>query len=208
MCSHSLASQLYITATDLPEFYLKYCLELKAWSEYEWPTKSRLTVEDAEYALWTWYRIAYKSEDPKQRNKARREFRRDSWVQKRREMRVAESLNWGRRLDLARAYVNSDPTVAAIIAWREFEVALVSKGIGIEKTRGDGTRLSIGERIRKLPPDKIPPGWNAHTLTKIWCDGTIGRNDVMHYDRDPSPVEAIRIVNGVDAFIMHNFPEV
>ena len=206
MCSHFLASQLYITgAENLPEFYRKYCMELREWAGHKWPTKGRLTVVETEYALWTWYRLAYHGENAKKRNRAGREFKNDGWIQDQRERQVAVSLNWGSRLDLARAYVKSDPTVAAIIAWREFEVKLGP--LGIEKNREDGTRLSAKERIRLLSADQIPPGWNIETLTRTWCGGKIERNDVMHYDKNLESDEARRIVDVVDAFIRHNFPE-
>jgi hypothetical protein len=113
MCSHFLASQLCITgAENLPEFYRKYCMELLAWADHKWPTKSRLTVVEAEYALWTWYRLAYRGENPKERNKAKREFKNDRWIQEQRDRQVAASLNWGRRLDLA------VPTLRAIRRWQ------------------------------------------------------------------------------------------
>ena len=209
-CAVILASQLYIRGDDSPEFYLNYCKELKAWSDREWPTKGRLTVVQAEYALWTWYRLAYKGETPKERRRAKREFHGDRWVRERRALQIAGSLNWGRRLDLARSYINIDPTVAAIIAWREFDVTLgtILRGSGIKETGEDGSKYSVKKRIEILPDDNIPPRWSRETLTRIWCDGTVRRNDVMHEDKAiSSPIDASRIVDGVEAFIRHNFPE-
>jgi hypothetical protein len=210
MCSHFLASQLYIRGDDSSEFYLKYCEELKKWSDREWPTKGKLTVAQAEYALWTWYRLAYKGETPKDRRRARREFSGDRFVQEQRALQIANSLNWGSRLDLARSYINIDPTVAAIIAWRELDVSLgaILRGSGIKETDERGDKLSFRRRIERLPDDKIPPRWSRETLTKIWSNWTVSRNDVMHEDKAiRSPTDARGIVDGVEAFIRHNFPD-
>ena len=54
MCNYNLASLLYISAPTVPKFYIKYCEELKLWSQHRWHTLHELTVEKAEYAFWTW----------------------------------------------------------------------------------------------------------------------------------------------------------
>jgi hypothetical protein len=210
MCSHFLASQLYIRGDDLPEFYLSYCTELKEWSDHKWPTRGELTVEQAQYALWVWYRAAYKGQ-PNDRNRIKREFVRNPFVQEQRKKQIARSLNRDRRIDLARVYVSVDPTVAAIIAWREFDVALggVFDGLGIERTGPNGKKLSIPDQIRRLPNTRIPVGWSKESLIRIWCNCAVTRNDVMHEDRTIDSSEtASGIVEGVDAFIAHSFPDV
>jgi len=209
MCSHFLASQLHIRGDDSPEFYLKYCIELKAWSDRKWPTKGKLTVVEAEYGLWTWYRTAYKGETSALRRKAKREFLHDPWIRAQRQIQIADSLNLDRRLDLARAYANIEPTVAAIIAWREYEIALrsVVRSSGVEDTGEVGKSLRVSELIQQLPNENIPPRWSKNSLKAIWSDGLIRRNDVMHEDHSiNSPQVALRIVNGVETFITHNCP--
>lgn len=80
MCSHHLASLLHIAAPTIPEFYLRYCNELKVWSEHDWPTRSKLSVVEAEFALWTWYRLAYFGRKEERRAHYKNFFG-DRWVQ-------------------------------------------------------------------------------------------------------------------------------
>jgi hypothetical protein len=198
MCSHHLASQLYITAPTVPKFYAKYCEELKVWSEHRWPTSRKLKVLEAEYGLWTWYRRAYHGRHGDERRKLQREFSKDYWVQERRAKLIADSLKDLDRLDLARSYLDAEPTVAAIIAWREFAVRVrdILEDCGKKMTTDD----SIWDRIAKLPAGNVPQGWTLERLKTLWW----GRNEAMKDGEDiPSP-EAARILKGVGEFIKHN----
>jgi hypothetical protein len=200
MCSHHLASQLCITAPTVPEFYLKYCKELKAWSEHPWPTPHRLTVVETEFALWTWYRRAY-GKSSKQRGTHQTEFRRDHWVQERRARQIADSLGLIDRLDLARSFLDTAPTVAAIIAWREFAVRVrdILEARGERMTKSD----TIWDRIAMLLASNVPQGWTQERLTTLWW----GRNKAMKDGEDIPGPEATRILDGVEKFIEKNTPE-
>lgn len=88
MCSHHLASLLYITAPTVPQYYTKYCEELREWSKRAWKTED--AVVKTEFALWTWYRLAYHGEE-REREKHRQAFFADSWVQQRRARQIALS---------------------------------------------------------------------------------------------------------------------
>jgi hypothetical protein len=200
MCSHHLASQLCITASTVPEFYLKYCKELKAWSEHEWPTPHKLTVVETEFALWTWYRRAY-GKSSKQRGTHQTEFRRDHWVQERRAKQIADSLGLIDRLDLARSFLDTAPTVAAITAWREFAVKVrnILEAGGKKMTKDD----SIWNRIARLPAGNVPQGWTPEGLKTLWW----GRNEAVKDGEDIPGPEGTRILNGVGKFIEHNTPE-
>ena len=68
--------------------------------------------------------------------------------------------------------------------------------------------MSVPKRIGELPAHKIPTRWSKGALTSIWCNGMVRRNDIMHEDKTiDSPIDARRIVDGVEAFIRHNSPE-
>ena len=200
MCSHHLASQLYITAPTVPKFYIKYCQELKAWSEHKWPTPCKLTVAEAEYALWTWYRLAYYGKDSKHRRRHEREFSKNRWVQEQRARQIADSLRDLDRLDLARSFLDTDETVAAIIAWREFEAKVR------EVTNSRYKEASMPSLIDILLPNKLPPNQTKDGLKRLWT--VCGRNPIMHQgDEISDKAEARRVLNGVDEFIEHNTPE-
>jgi hypothetical protein len=118
LCSHHIASLLYITghhrAGTVSEYYLEYCQELRRWG-----ARFSLSVVKTEFALWTWYRLAHYGDKDRQREHLRR-FERDPWVRKRRAIRITDSLRVVDKLGFARFFLDTDPTLGAIIAWREF----------------------------------------------------------------------------------------
>jgi hypothetical protein len=194
MCSHHLASQLWITATTVPEFYFKYCNELKEWSKHEWPTPRRLTVVEAEFALWTWYRCAY-GKSSKQRGIHQTAFRQDHWIQERRPKQIADSLGLIDRLDLARSFLDTDPTAAAIIAWREFETK-------VREVTGCYEKVSMFSLIDRLQHDEVPQHRTKDFLKDLWSWRGPGRNPIMHQGAKISDKkEAKRVLNGVVEFI-------
>ena len=199
MCSHHLASQLYITAPTVPEFYARYCEELKDWSEHEWPTPHKLTVVETEYALWTWYRSAYHGKNSDQRRKIQREFSKDRWVQKRRAKQIANSLDWEKTLDLARSYLDNAPTVAAIIAWREFEV-------GLRRILGD-YETPISRLFGEVKQEFLPRGYPKDAFDRLWNRTGFGRNWVMHRGAEISQEDAAKVLDLVDEFMAHNRTE-
>ncbi len=179
MCSHHIAASLCITgpkrAGTVAEFYLDFCKELKVWGE-RW----ELTVVQAEFGLWTWYWFAKRG--PKEaRKEHQRNFERDSWVRKRRTTKIEESLEVEDAMRLARFLVNSDrdPTLGAIIAWREFEVK--ARYLFQVWLAGGGPKdPEMAEVLKRLPeaPDV--------DYRKLWKD----RNSVMHQDRKLDPETA------------------
>jgi hypothetical protein len=189
MCSHHLASQLCITAPTVPEFYLKYCKELKEWSERTWPTPRKLNAVKAEFALWTWYRLACHGKGDKNRRQHKLEFLRDHWVQKQRSKQIAGSLGLIDRLDLARAFLDTDPTAAAIIAWREFETK-------VRKITHCHEEIGMKDLIDRLQPNEVPENWTKADLKSLWFGWRgLGRNPVMHgktevSDKSPDPAAA------------------
>jgi hypothetical protein len=198
MCNYNLASLLYVSAPTVPKFYIRYCKELRKWSQHRWPTAHALSVEKAEYALWTWYRFAHEGMGGKAGTDYT-DFMTDHWVGQQRAEMIAESLYGQNRLDLARSYVNTDPTVAAIIAWREFAVKVREMVDSLRlKITGDD-RKKIWTLIEILEThNKIPPHWKKDDLEELWRK----RNKVMKegYD-DITLTEATRIVNQVEKFI-------
>ena len=195
MCSHHLASQLYITAPTVPEFYLRYCKELREWSERTWPTPRKLNVVKAEFALWTWYRLACRGKGDKNRRQHKREFLRDHWVQKQRSKQIAGSLGSIDRLDLARAFLDTDPTAAAIIAWRELETE-------VRRVTDCQEEIGVPTLIDGLQLD----GRAKDDLKGLWAGWRgFGRNPVMHRGTEVSDKrEAELVLNGVVEFISRN----
>jgi hypothetical protein len=200
MCSHHLASQLYIAAPTVPKFYVKYCQELKTWSEHRWPTARKLTVLEAEYALWTWYRLAFHGKDASQRRRLQREFSKDYWIQQQRAQLIADSFKDLDKLDLARSYLEAEPTVAAIIAWRELTVTVhaILDALGRQTSVDD----TIWDRIGMLPDDALPAGQTRRGLLDLWQK----RNYVMKDGDEIAPDNAAKILAGVAKFIDHNTP--
>jgi hypothetical protein len=80
MCSYNLASILRISAPTVPHFYIDYCTELREWANRDWGAKRKLSVVDAEFALWTWYRFAYRIGKREERKPHHRVFEKDTWV--------------------------------------------------------------------------------------------------------------------------------
>lgn len=193
VCSHHLASLLYITAPTVPQYYIQYCTELREWSQRAFGTRD--SVVKAEFALWTWYRLAHygASEDCERHRLA---FFGDPWIQQRRAMRIAESLKEGdlRPLDLARSFLDSLPTVSAMIAWREFEVAAKA----VLRRSGDEVPSNMPLLIRRLPLNDQ----EKRTLRRHWN----ARNDVMHEGRSIKKGDAEKVLNDIDNFIETNLP--
>ena len=198
MCSHHLASLLFVTAPTLPEFYVDYCKELRVWGQLVGPSRSKLTVVETEFALWTWYRLAYHSRTSDARRKHFRTFFKDPWVQERRARRIAYSLKDVEKLDLARSYLDTEPTVAAIIAWREFEAEL-------RQLLGDFGNIDIKDLIyNKVKPEALPRGWTNDDLMRLWSWTGPGRNWVMHRGAEITSEDAASVLDQVTAFIEHN----
>jgi hypothetical protein len=196
MCSHHIASLLYITgrlkAGTRAEYYLEYCQELKKWGE-----QFQLTVVETEFALWTWYWLAYHGCKAEQKEH-RRKFDRDPWVKQRRAQRIKESLHAARRMDFAHFFLDTDdPALGAIIAWREFEC----RARDLLRNRGDKTvkevrDLHMDNVIALLPPSR----GTEYTLRRLWKY----RNPVMHEDYEIPMEEAKKVVRCVDDFIEDN----
>lgn len=198
MCSHHLASLLYIVnASTVPKFYFEYCEELKLWGKEK--STRQLDVVETEFALWTWYRLAYYGRNEEKR-KNRDNFFRDVWVQNRRAIKIAEALKELGRLDIARSYLGIDANLAAIIAWVEFErsVRNLLDAEKVSKARDDG----ILDLIDKLPVVAVPRSRND--LKQLWLRKGRGRNEVIHQGLQLTLGEAREIVNDVVDFLAHN----
>lgn len=198
MCSHHLASLLYITnAPTVPKFYLEYSQELKLWSKEK--SSRKLSVAETEFALWTWYRLTYYGRN-EERKRNRDNFFKDPWVRDRRAGKIAESLKELGRLDLAWSYLDTDATVAAIIAWVEFELMVrkVLANAGVRTSRDH----TMEDLIGKLPTDAIPR--SRDDLKVLWHQFGRGRNDVMHQGAKLTRLEAERVLQEVLQFIEHN----
>jgi hypothetical protein len=182
ICSHHIASLLFVvghhSAGTVAAYYLEYCSELERWAH-----KFNLTVAQAECALWTWYRLANYGE-PSERRKHRRLFEQDQWIAERRATRACESLAATDKLRFARFCLDSDPTLAAIIAWREFEIRL--REVFVQGS----DQLRTSELINRLPP--LEKG----ECMALWKK----RNLVMHRDVEAMRQEAEQVVRGVEGF--------
>lgn len=189
--SHHLASLLHVTGPTVPHFYLEYCKELRIWSTQEWPTPGIGSVADTEFAPWTWYRYAYATTDADQSH--RTNFLNDVWVQRRRAERIAVSLGPIGKLDLARSYLRTDPTVAGMIAWRELEI-LVRDLVDAEPGEKEGFPSLVG-RIENVD---LPPGLDKRGLRSLWDR----RNRVMHEGEELE--NATALVEGAAKFLGWN----
>lgn len=194
MCSHHLASLLYITAPTVPRYYIKYCDELREWSKRAEKTKD--SVVKTEFALWTWYRLAHYGE-PGECEKHRQAFFTDSWVQQRRAKQIADSFKDGglKRLDLAGSFLDSQPIVAAMIAWREFETVARE----VVRRSGDEVPEQMPSVIWRLPLSIS----EKKALQIVWSL----RKDVIHNGLRIKPGVAEKVLNAVVRFIEDNAPE-
>jgi hypothetical protein len=187
MCSHHIASLLYIVghrlAGTVPEYYREYCRELEKWGSH-----FKLTVVQTEFALWTWYRLAnYGSKE--RREEHRSKFDRDPWVRKRRALRARESLKATDKIGLARFCLDTDPTLGAIIAWREFEIRV--RDLPGNRRVGKNISPKMSDLIAGFPPSQ------KETYTVLWEK----RNRVMHHDLGMSEEEARKLVQTVSEFL-------
>lgn len=191
MCSHHLASLLCIGSPTVPEFYIRYCKELGAWAGHRWPTRARLNVEDAEYALWTWYRLA-RFGDASAQELHRRCFDLDPWIRKRRADRLAEGLGKQGRLQLARYYLASDHTAAAILAGCEMEIivraAVQSRGMAVTG------KTKMPELLDHLERGKLSRHLSRQYLDDLWEQ----RNAAVHGTRRLTVADAESLLGGVD----------
>jgi hypothetical protein len=191
MCSHHLASLLRITAPTVPTFYIEYCTELKVWSERDWHSSRRLTVVEVEFALWTWYRFAYHIGTREERKVHQKKFQKDRWVQRRRAERIAKSLGNVEKLDLARSYLNTSPTVTAIIAWRELETAMretLRKRGENSAAEGNFPILLAALALDRRMASRVDFAWSR-------------RAGVTHKGREIDKDEASRLLETVSDFI-------
>ena len=192
MCSHHIASLLYITghhkAGTVPEYYLEYCQELQRWG-----ARFSLNVVKTEFALWTWYRFAHYGEKDRQREHLRR-FDRDPWVRKRRAIRITDSLRVVDKLGFARFFLDTDPTLGAIIAWREFEVKARSLLYNSGVREAFDRHFKMGRVFAGLPK-----GQNIN-YDALWEK----RDGVLHDDRTISDVDAKAAVREVVRFVEAN----
>jgi hypothetical protein len=164
-------------------------------------------VAETEFALWTWYWFAHQSGVSDARRKHYRTFVKDPWVQERRSLRIAEALGKIEKLDLARSYLGTEPTVAAIIAWRELEKEMrriIGKG-------RDAKMSDLIDTVGILKPAMLPVGWTSETLRNLWKRIGPVRHSVMHPVStevyEVTPEEAGQILKGVREFVDHNTPQ-
>jgi hypothetical protein len=196
MCSHHLASLLYITAPTVPEYYVKYCKELREWSTREWSTRAPRIQGSAvktEFALWTWYRLAYHGELG-ERDEHYRAFFTDSWIQEQRAWQIAESLKEIRPLDLAWAFLDSQPTVAAMIACREFETVARE----VVRLRGEVVPYKMVHVVKRLVSDIRDQNYFLSLLAL--------RDRVIHRGYMIKKEEARKVLRGFGKFIEDHAP--
>jgi hypothetical protein len=191
--SHHLASLLHITGPTVPAFYIEYCKELRIWSEREWHTPGVKTVVHVEFALWTWYRFAFSGGTEARGHRV--SFTHNRWIQGRRAARVARSLGPLGKLDLARSYLDTDPTVAAMIAWRELEIR-IREIIG----RRAPPETVFHALINRLTPTMLPPGISIGDLHNL----RRRRNSVTHEGAEIEKMEAGDVLEKVAAFVERN----
>jgi hypothetical protein len=190
--SHHLAGLLHISGPTVPEFYIEYCKELRTWSERQWRTPGIKSVADAEFALWTWYRCAYSGNIDASEHEIR--FSQDRWVQEQRAARIASSLGRIAKLDLARSYLDTDPTVAAMIALRELEITIRH----ILGNRAD-KNTKFHPLIDKLPSASLTIAFDRERLHALRRQ----RNDVIH-GHEIEKSESVSILETVTEFIAEN----
>lgn len=199
MCSHHLASLLYIVnASTVPKFYFAYCEELKLWGKEK--SSRQLDVVQTEYALWTWYRLAYYGKNEEKR-KNKDNFFKDPWVQNRRALKVSDALKGLGRLDIARSYVGVDANLAATIAWVEFEHSI--RTLVPPDRMNRAKENSVLDLIDKLPTGALPR--RRTDLKHLWLRKGRGRNEVIHQGLRLTSDEANEIVNEVVDFVAFNF---
>ena len=192
MCSHHIASLLYIvghrSAGTVPEYYLEFCQELEKWGR-----RFGLTVMQTEYALWTWYRLANFGRK-ETRDEHNRRFDSDAWVRQQRAVRACASLKANEKMGMARFCLDTDPTLGAMIAWREFEIRVRS----LRRFR------DIAQNCPKMPCliAQFSPS-EREAYAGLWQK----RNPVMHEDLEIPADEARKVVRAVQEFLDRNKPE-
>lgn len=193
MCSHHIASLLYIvghrSAGTVPGYYREFCQELEKWGR-----RFKLNVKQTEYALWTWYRLANFGKK-QTRDEHRRRFDSDVWVRQQRAVRARESLKANEKMGMARFCLDADPTLGAIIAWREFEIRV--RGLPHFRGNGRDPRTKMACLIACLPPGE----------KEIYADIWKRRNPVMHEDEEIEAYDAQKVVKKVQEFLDQNKPK-
>ena len=201
MCSHHLASLLFVRGRTVPDFCVDYCEELLVWSKEKVLGPPDLNVAETEFALWTWYWFAHgRSGNRESRRKHFTAFLTDRWVQDRRALKIARAWRGIDKLDLARSYLDTEPTVAAIIAWREFEREL-KRVLGHE-----GKMHQLLHMIDDSTSATLPDGWTSERIWQLWHRTGPGRDAVMHRGSEVSPEDAASIVGLVRSFVDFNRP--
>jgi hypothetical protein len=199
ICSHHIGSLLYVeNKASVSEYYIDYCNELREWAFAL--SSDKLNVAQTQFALWTWYRLAYfgRKED---RRRHWRAFRDDPWIKQQRATKLAKSLGEIGRIDLARSYIGSYSDVAAIIAWVEYERAVRQRLK--DNPILDDKRATIFDLIDELPSDALC--FDRTHLKALWKR----RNDFVHPNPigpppKMSPEEAVTLINNIQSFVDHN----
>jgi len=165
------------------KYYREYCGELEKWGNH-----FKLTVTETEFALWTWYRLAnYGSKE--RREEHRSKFDRDPWVRQQRASRARKSLKATDKMGLARFCLDTDHTLGAIIAWREFEIRV--RELPGNRRIGKNYSPKMSDLIARFPPSQ------KETYTGLWEK----RNGVMHDDLPMSEKDARNVVQTVGEFL-------
>jgi hypothetical protein len=153
-----------------------------------------LNVVETEFALWTWYWRANHGSKEERKEHCRR-FDRDPWVRKRRALKITDSLKVVDALGFARFFLDTDPTLGAIIAWREFEVKARALLFNTGKYRKVYDRNSKMSSVIALLQKELNTDYAA-----LWKN----RDPVMHDDRVIPEEEARMVVKAVGQFVEGN----
>lgn len=200
MCSHHLASLLNVTSATVPEYYVEFCRELTKWGEHPWPTPGTLTVAQAEFGLWTWYRLAFiEGAGPRERLEHKNRFYGDSWVQRQRASRIGKALGAIDALDLAVAFNETKPSVAVFTVLRELELAVRALTDGRVLPKPGERHTTFSAHINALQPHEIPSCVSMARLHEL----KDRRNEVAHQNVTLKPEEARVVVDEVALIVRY-----
>jgi hypothetical protein len=118
---------LRVHAPNAFDHYLAYCEELSVWRDHF----CMPSVAETDVALWVFHETVLGVDQPKSRFEELQAFERDEWILRRRVRHaVVHLIQQHGGLGLARALVDADARLAAMLAGEELERRLETHGTG------------------------------------------------------------------------------
>jgi hypothetical protein len=174
--STPVASLLQIHRPSTVELYLAFCAELREWQQHF----GLSSVADTETGLWTFYELTKGPEESSEADRARADFDRDIWVQRRRAAQVLRPFlqKYG-ALELARILAEENPKLAGKIAGEEYERLLHCAARRFYRGMKLGVKGAMEIFFRRLEEDGHIRLADTTLLRRTWET----RNRAVHGER-------------------------